>query len=109
VNVPNGVHRGIFLGDAGCQLFNNIPIDAATARPTDRAFRHSRGLLLRLDSTAAVRESFACKGMSPAGQPEAGLCVSLGRMGNVGCDTNYRDVLVAKAHVFNALQRLAKI
>jgi hypothetical protein len=30
VNVPNGVHRGIFLGDAGCQLFNNIPIDAAT-------------------------------------------------------------------------------
>jgi hypothetical protein len=55
------------------------------ARSTDRAFRHSRGLLLRLDSTAAVRDSFACKGMSPAGQPEAGLCVSfcvsLGRMG----------------------------
>ena len=52
----------------------------------DRAFRHFRGLLLRLDSTGAVRESFACKGMSPAGQPEAGLCVSfcvsLGRMGN---------------------------
>jgi hypothetical protein len=23
-NFPNGVHRGIFLGDAGCQLFNNI-------------------------------------------------------------------------------------
>jgi hypothetical protein len=23
-NVPDGVHRGIFLGDAGCQLFNNI-------------------------------------------------------------------------------------
>jgi hypothetical protein len=22
--VPNGVYRGIFLGDAGCQLFNNI-------------------------------------------------------------------------------------
>jgi hypothetical protein len=30
VKVPHGVHRGIFLGDAGCQLFNNIPIDAAT-------------------------------------------------------------------------------
>jgi hypothetical protein len=23
-NVPDGIHRGIFLGDAGCQLFNNI-------------------------------------------------------------------------------------
>jgi hypothetical protein len=23
-NVPHGIHRGIFLGDAGCQLFNNI-------------------------------------------------------------------------------------
>jgi hypothetical protein len=23
-NVPDGVHRGIFLGDAGCQLFNDI-------------------------------------------------------------------------------------
>jgi hypothetical protein len=24
VNAPDGVHRGIFLGDAGCQLFNNM-------------------------------------------------------------------------------------
>jgi hypothetical protein len=23
-DVPGGVHRGVFLGDAGCQLFNNI-------------------------------------------------------------------------------------
>jgi hypothetical protein len=23
-NVPNGTHRGVFLGDAGCQLFNDI-------------------------------------------------------------------------------------
>jgi hypothetical protein len=23
-SVPSGIHRGIFLGDAGCQLFNNI-------------------------------------------------------------------------------------
>jgi hypothetical protein len=30
-------------------------------------------------------------------------------VGNVGSDTNYRDVLVTKAHVFNALQHIAKV